>query len=167
MAATNFTPIILYNSGTTTNAPVAGGLAYGELAINYKDGFLFYKDDANAIQKIGYKITPIAAGGTGTTTAQLAINALVGGVTNGQLVQGNGTNIVLAAAPTFNQDTTGKSAKTDALNSATTVVNVSSATAPSTGQVLMATSSTAATWQTPSAGVTPGKSIALSMIFGF
>lgn len=34
------------------------------------------------------------------------------------------------------------------LKSATTVVNVGAATAPSTGQVLMATSSTAATWQT-------------------
>ena len=49
--------------------------------------------------------------------------------------------------PTFNQDTTGKSAKTDALNSATTAVNTSSATAPAAGQILTATSSTAATWQ--------------------
>ena len=39
---------------------------------------------------------------------------------------------------------------TDALESATTTVNTSSATAPTTGQVLTATSSTAATWQTPS-----------------
>lgn len=54
--------------------------------------------------------------------------------------------------PPLNQDTTGKSAKTDALNSATTVVNVSSATAPSAGQVLTATDSTHATWQTPSGG---------------
>lgn len=36
------------------------------------------------------------------------------------------------------------------LKSATTEVNVSSATAPTSGQVLTATSSTAATWQTPS-----------------
>ncbi len=54
--------------------------------------------------------------------------------------------------PTFNQDSTGKSAKTDALNSATTVVNVSSATAPTAGQVLTATSGTAATWQGISGG---------------
>lgn len=53
--------------------------------------------------------------------------------------------------PTLNQDTTWKSAKTDALNSATTVINVSSATAPTAGQVLTATDSTHATWQTPSA----------------
>ena len=76
MAQTGFTPIILFNSGTTTNAPVAGNLAVGELALNWKDGFLFYKDDANAIQKIGYKITPVAAGGTGSTTASDARTAL-------------------------------------------------------------------------------------------
>lgn len=40
----------------------------------------------------------------------------------------------------------------NAINSASTVVNVSAATAPSTGQVLTATSSTAATWQDPSSG---------------
>lgn len=40
---------------------------------------------------------------------------------------------------------------TNALQSATTTVNVSSATAPSSGQVLTATSSTTATWQTPAA----------------
>jgi len=42
------------------------------------------------------------------------------------------------------------SVSTSALKSATTTVNISSATAPTTGQVLTATSSTAATWQTPS-----------------
>lgn len=41
---------------------------------------------------------------------------------------------------------------TNALKSATTTVDVSAATAPSSGQVLTATSSTAATWQTPSGG---------------
>ena len=58
-------------------------------------------------------------------------------------------NLANCTFPTLNQNTTGKSAKTDALNSATTVVNVSSATAPTSWQVLTATSSTAATWQTP------------------
>lgn len=40
--------------------------------------------------------------------------------------------------------------QTPALRSATTTVDVAAATAPSSGQVLTATSSTAATWQTPS-----------------
>lgn len=61
-----------------------------------------------------------------------------------------GTDYVLPSG-----DITGKSASTDALNSATTTVNVSSATAPSSGQVLTATSSTAATWQTPSSSGIP------------
>jgi len=56
------------------------------------------------------------------------------------------------AIPTWNQDTTGTAAKTNALNSATTVVNVSSSSAPTNGQVLTATSGTAATWQTPAPG---------------
>lgn len=42
---------------------------------------------------------------------------------------------------------------TQALASATTTVNVSSATAPINGQVLTATSGTAATWQTPSSTI--------------
>lgn len=47
---------------------------------------------------------------------------------------------------------TGTATSTNALESATTTVNVSSATAPSSGQVLTATGSTTATWQTPSGG---------------
>lgn len=42
-----------------------------------------------------------------------------------------------------------------ALKSATTNVDVSAATAPSSGQVLTATGTTAATWQTPSGGTAP------------
>lgn len=82
----------------------------------------------------------VADGGTGSSTAS-------GARTN--LGLAIGTDVV---AP--NQDTTGKSAKTDALNSATTVVNVAAATAPTTGQVLTATDSTHATWQTVSGGQT-------------
>jgi len=68
MAQVGYTPIQLYYSSTTTNAPVAGNLAYGELAINITDGKLFYKDNANAIQVIGWKTTPATAGGTGQTS---------------------------------------------------------------------------------------------------
>lgn len=55
---------------------------------------------------------PLANGGTGTTTAQLAINALAGAVTSGSYLRGNGTNVVMAAiqaadVPTLNQNTTG------------------------------------------------------------
>lgn len=50
-------------------------------------------------------------------------------------------------------DNTAVAAIANALASATTTVNVSSATAPSTGQVLKATSSTAATWQAEGGGL--------------
>jgi hypothetical protein len=68
MAQTGFTPIQLYYSSTTTNVPLAADLAYGELAINITDGKLFYKDNANAVQVIGWKIVPATAGGTGQTS---------------------------------------------------------------------------------------------------
>lgn len=68
MAQTGFTPIQLYSSSIATNVPLAANLATGELAINITDGKLFYKDNANAIQVIGWKTTPATAGGTGQTS---------------------------------------------------------------------------------------------------
>jgi hypothetical protein len=68
MAQTGFTPIQLYSSSTATNVPLAANLATGELAINITDGKLFYKDNANAVQVIGWKVTPTTAGGTGLTS---------------------------------------------------------------------------------------------------
>lgn len=68
MAQTGYTPIQLYYSSTTTNVPLAANLSYGELAINITDGKLFYKDNANAVQVIGWKVVPATAGGTGQTS---------------------------------------------------------------------------------------------------
>jgi hypothetical protein len=68
MAQTGFTPIQLYSSSTATNVPLATNLATGELAINITDGKLFYKDNANAVQVIGWKVVPATAGGTGQTS---------------------------------------------------------------------------------------------------
>lgn len=94
MAQTGYTPILIYSSSTTTNVPAAGNLTNStlgsELAINITDGKLFYKDNTNAIQVIGWKTTPTSAGGTGlisytagdllyyatgTTLSKLAIGA--------------------------------------------------------------------------------------------
>jgi len=79
-----------------------------------------------ASQAIGFTI----AGGTTSKTLTVPLDASV-----------SGTN-------------TGDNTVATALLSATTTVGVSSATAPTTGQVLTATSGTAATWQTPAAGGT-------------
>jgi hypothetical protein len=68
MAQTNYTPIQLYSSSTASNVPLAANLAAGELAINTNDGILFYKDSGGVVQKIGYKLRPTNAGGTGLTS---------------------------------------------------------------------------------------------------
>ena len=72
MAQTGYTPILIYSSSTAAAAPVAGNLTNStlgsELAINITDCKLFYKDNANAIQVIGWKVVPTTAGGTGLTS---------------------------------------------------------------------------------------------------
>ena len=72
MSQAGYTPILIYSSSTTTNAPAVGNLTNStlgsELAINITDGKLFYKDNANAIQVIGWKVRPASAGGTGLTS---------------------------------------------------------------------------------------------------
>jgi hypothetical protein len=83
MAASGFTPISLYNSSTASAAPSSGNLVNGELAINITDGKLFYKDNAAAVQVIGWKTTPATAGGTGQTT-----------YTTGDIIYASATNTI-------------------------------------------------------------------------
>lgn len=85
MAATGYTPISLYYSTTASAAPTNTNLVNGELAINITDGKLFYKDNSNNVQVIGWKTVPVSAGGTGQTT-----------YTDGQLLIGNSTGNTLA-----------------------------------------------------------------------
>jgi hypothetical protein len=72
MAQTGFTPLQIYSSSTAAAAPADGNLINStlgsELAINITDGKLFYKDNANAVQVIGWKVVPTTAGGTGLTS---------------------------------------------------------------------------------------------------
>lgn len=42
--------IKIKNSGVSSNAPSAGSLEYGELALNYADGRLFFKKDASNVK---------------------------------------------------------------------------------------------------------------------
>jgi hypothetical protein len=91
MAQTGYTPILIYSSSTAAAAPSAGNLTNStlgsELAINITDGKLFYKDNTNAVQVIGYKNVPISTlsgAGTGVLTA-LGVNVGTAGafVVNG------------------------------------------------------------------------------------
>jgi len=70
MAQTNFTPIQIYYSSTTTNVPLAANLAAGELAINTADGKLFYKDSSNVVQVLATKNNVVSS-----TTTQVIYNS--------------------------------------------------------------------------------------------
>jgi len=103
MAQTGYTPIQLYYSATTTNAPSAGNLAAGELAINTADGKLFYKDNGGSVQVIAWKTTPISAGGTGQTSKTAAFDALAPTTTAGDTMYFNGTDVVRLGIGTAGQ----------------------------------------------------------------
>ena len=102
MAQAGYTPILIYASGTATNIPTSGNLISGssgaELAINYADGKLYYKDGSGNVKllSIGYgssSVTPTNGGvqyGTGTALALTAAGS------SGQILRSNG-----AAAPTW------------------------------------------------------------------
>lgn len=59
MAQTGYTPILIYASGTTGNTPSAANLTSSasgaELALNYFDGKLFYKDASGNVQVLAGK----------------------------------------------------------------------------------------------------------------
>lgn len=113
-------------------------------------------------------ITPVtvALGGTNATSAGITAFNNITGYTAAGATGTTSTNLVFSTSPTLvtpalgtptalvGTNITGTGASftsgvTQALASATTTVNVSSAAAPSSGQVLTASSSTAATWVTP------------------
>ena len=80
MAATNFTPIILYHTTTASAAPTAGNLNNGELAINITDGKLFYKDNGGTVQVIATKGTGTIGGSN--TQVQYNNNGALAGSSN-------------------------------------------------------------------------------------
>ena len=113
MSQSGYTPIITYNSGTTTNVPIAGNLANGELALNYADGKLFYKDSGGVVQVIASKsgnvnVSSFSAGTTGLTPSTSTTGAVTlagtlnvaNGGTGVTTSTGSGSN-VLNTSPTL------------------------------------------------------------------
>lgn len=73
-----------------------------------------------------------------------------------KVAQANGNTTIagsLTVAGTLTASGGVTATSANALNSSSTTVNVSSATAPTSGQVLTATGGSAATWQTPVGGI--------------
>lgn len=92
MAQSGFSPVLIYGSGTTGNTPSSGNLTNNtvgsELAINYFDGKLFYKDASNVVQTIASKAAAagsfvnLSASGTVTFSSTGAVQLPTG--TTGQ-----------------------------------------------------------------------------------
>jgi hypothetical protein len=83
--------ITIYNStviGNTTAAGTGVAIANGNKVMVWSDGTNFYEALPNTL--------PIANGGTGQTTQQAAINALVGAQTNNRVLRSDGTNSTLS-----------------------------------------------------------------------
>lgn len=136
------------NAGTTWSVNSASSPTMGTTAITFGQTAgpgLFTA--GNGITITGTSIAINTAVTVDLSTVQTLSNKTFVAPALGTPASGVGTNLTGTATGLT-------SGITNALKSASTTVDVSAATAPSTGQVLTATSSTAATWQTPaSAGV--------------
>ena len=113
MAQSGFTPILIYGSGTATNTPSASNLTNSangaELAINYADGKLFYKDGSGNVQTIASKSANAGTfssvtitGGTINGTSVGATTASTGAFTTlsaSSTVSGTGFSTYLASPP--------------------------------------------------------------------
>ena len=96
MAQSGYTPILLYGSNTASSVPSASNLTSStsgvELALNYTDGKLYYKDNSGVVQLLASKaaaagVLSFSAGSTGLTpsTATSGAVTLAGtlGISNG------------------------------------------------------------------------------------
>ena len=91
MAASGYTPIILFNSTTASNVPTTRNLAVGELAINVTDGKLFFNQSGTikvlANATYATSVSTISFGTTGLTPST-ATNGVV--AVAGTLITSNG-----------------------------------------------------------------------------
>ena len=117
MAQSGYTPILIYASGTTSNVPLAANMTSSasgaELALNYADGKLYYKDSGGVVQILASKagnvnVSSFSAGTTGFTPNTATTGAVtlagtlnvVNGGTGVTTSTGSGSN-VLNTSPTL------------------------------------------------------------------
>ena len=89
--------IILKKSAVTNKAPVAGDLSYGELALNYEDGKLYFKNASNVIKSFTIDDSVVTLTGTQTLTNKTLTSPTITGGTINNVVIGGTT----AAAGSF------------------------------------------------------------------
>lgn len=195
MSATGYTPISLYYSTTAAAAPLAANLLNGELGINITDGKLYYKDNTGTVQLLASSgttagaitsITVAAANGltgssSGGTTPTLTLGTTVTG-----LLKGNGAAISAAVSGTDYAPATSGTAilKGDGAGGFSSAVSGTDY-APATSGTAILYGNGAGGFSSVtigsnltfvggtlsatggSSGISTGKAIAMSMIFGF
>lgn len=138
--------IITKNSATPGSVPSGGSLTQGELAVNVADKKLFTKDSGGTVITLSdgslSLATPLAVVGNATAGSEIRLPEDTD----------NGSNYVALKSP-----------NTLAANVILTLPDNDGGA----GQVLTTDGSGVLSFTTPAAGLTVGKSIALSMIFGF
>jgi len=93
--------IILKKSSVGAKVPVAGDLTYGELALNYADGKLYFKNSSNQIQSFTNDSTTVTLAGTQTLSNKTLAGATLTGAliasgttgTNGQVLVTTGSGV--------------------------------------------------------------------------
>ena len=98
MAATNYTPIQLYRTATASAAPVAANLSAGELAINYNDGVLYYKDSSGVV-KVLAKQSGITGSGTTNYVPKFTSSSVIGN----SVIYDDGTNVGIGSTGAVNK----------------------------------------------------------------
>ena len=154
MPQTNYTPIQLYRTATASAAPVAGNLLYGELAINYNDGKLFYKDSGGVVRvlasqgasSVGGSNTQIQYNSSGTFAGSVNLtfdgtNLLVGGNATAAALIPSGSSLPTNGIYLPSANTLGFSSNSNARGSVSSTGSWSLAT-PSSGQALTITAAT-------------------------
>lgn len=162
---------ILYASTTTAlskladvatgNAIISGGIgvapSYGKIALTtHVSGTLPVANGGTGITAIGTGVATALGVNTGSAGAFVVNGGALGTPSSGTVTNLTGTasiningTVGATTASTGAFTTVTATGGVDKLTSATGVVSVAASAAPSTGQVLTATSSTVATWQTP------------------
>ena len=133
MAATGYTPIILFNSTTASNAPTTSNLAVGELALNVPDGKLYFNQSGTIkVLASNAAVTPVTTFSAGTTGLTPS-SATSGAVTlAGTLVVGNGgTGLTTLATGSLTYGAGTSAFSTLAIGTANQILTVNTgATAP-------------------------------------
>ena len=77
--------IILKKSSVGAKVPLTTDLAYGELALNYADGKLYYKDSSNAIKSFTNDTSTVTLTGTQTLTNKTLTSPTINSATANNL----------------------------------------------------------------------------------